>query len=208
MLTRRKLVVIGLMGMALLTGCQSPSDSQVEIKMISEEEQTEILNTYTFEDYRRVFDEAISESSQFDDQDDQLNKWIIRTLAQEKLYYETDLTKEEVVEVSNQAMEEDRVWKSIAENDYGVKVSDEEIDQFITEGPDKSDVPQHLAYAEALGFSLKELNHNYDRDLYEKNVLWMKLKPKLEKKYGVLSNNELIKKYEAEVANKVNQSQK
>ncbi|WP_345240972.1 hypothetical protein [Pontibacillus salipaludis] len=205
MLTSRKLVVIGLMGMALLTGCQSTSDPQVEIKMKSDEDQTEILNTYTFEDYRRVYGEAISESSQFDDQDDQLNKWIIRTLAQEKLYYETDLTQEEVVEVSKQAMEEDRVWKSIAENDYGVKVSDEEIDQFITEGPDKSDVPQHLAYAEALGFSLKELNHDYDRDLYEKNVLWMKLKPKLEKKYGVLSNNELIKKYEEEVANKVNQ---
>ncbi|KZE69099.1 hypothetical protein AWM68_02205 [Fictibacillus phosphorivorans] len=76
---------------------------------------------------------------------------------------------------------------------------EEEVDQFIKAGPDHSDLPQHLAYADALGLSLDQLNHQFDRDLYEKNVMWLKLKPKLEKKYGAISNHALVEKYEAEI---------
>ncbi|MFZ3588049.1 hypothetical protein ACOI1C_01990 [Bacillus sp. DJP31] len=64
--------------------------------MKSDEEQKEILETYTFDDYKKVFDEVEADANKFEE-DEQLKKWIIRTLAQEKLYYETDLTDEQVV---------------------------------------------------------------------------------------------------------------
>lgn len=182
----------------LISGCQSKENTQSEIKMKSKEEQREIIETYTFEDYKEIFDEVISEANQIE-KDEKLKKWVIRTIAQEKLYYETDLTDEQVINLSKQAMEEDRVWKSIAKDEYGITITDKEIETYIKEGPDTSDLPQHLAYAEALGLSLKDLNHNFDRDLYEKNVIWIKLKPKIEKKYGITDNNKQVEKYMEEV---------
>jgi len=43
------------------------------------------------------------------------------------------------------------------------------------------------------------LNHQFDRDLYEKNTIWLRLIPVLEKKYGTTDNNKLVERYEAEV---------
>ncbi|WP_421378098.1 hypothetical protein ACOJQI_12125 [Bacillus salacetis] len=192
-----------VMGIILFTGCQSSDDAQVEIKMKSNEEQKEIADTYTYDDYKKVFEEAVSEANKFDE-DEELTKWIIRTLAQEKLYYETDLTDEQVKDSARKDMEEDKVWKSIATEDYGVSVTETEVDNYINEGPDSVDSPQMKAYADALGLSIEELNHDFDRDLYEKNVLWLKLKPKLEKKYGTNDNNEQVEKYEEEVAEQLN----
>lgn len=189
--------------MIIISGCQSKANTQVEIKMKSEEEQKEIVDTYTFDDYKKVFDEAVSEANKLED-DEQLRKWIIRTLAQEKVYFETDLTDVQVIELSKQAMERDKVWKSIAKNEYGIIVTDEEIDHYIKEGPDTSDLPQHLAYADALGLSLEELNHDFDRDIYEKNVIWLKLKPKLEKKYATTDNNQQVERFEKEVKKQLN----
>ncbi|WP_113929641.1 hypothetical protein [Bacillus sp. P14.5] len=177
---RMKHLSFWMSAIILMTGCQSQADTELDIEMKSEEEQQRIFETYTYDDYRKIFDEVVSEAGKLED-DKKLNKWIIRTLGQEKLLYEKDLSDDEVLELAEQAMVEDKVWKSIAEEEYGITVTDEEVDQFIKEGPDKSDLPQQQAYAEALGLSLEELNHDFDRDLYEKNVIWLKLKPHLEK---------------------------
>lgn len=198
-----KLVIFGIMAIILTTGCQSKANTQVEIKMKSDEEQKQMVDNYTFEDYKKVFDEAVFEANKFE-YDEQLKKWIIRTLAQEKLYYETDLNDEQVIELSKQALERDKVWKSIAKDDYGITVTDEEIDNYINEGPDNSDLPQHLAYADALGLSLEDLNHDFDRDIYEKNVIWLKLKPELEKKYNITDNNKQVEMYGEEVKKQLN----
>jgi hypothetical protein len=173
-----------------------------EIKMKSEEEQKRMLETFTYDDYKREFDGVVTEADRYK-VDEKLKKWIIRTLGWEKLYYETDLTAEEVVQLSKKDMEEDRVWKEIAKNEYGITVTEEEIDNYIKEGPDTSDLSQHLAYAAALGLSLEELNHCFDRDIYIKNVIWLKLRPKLEKKYGITDNNKLVGKYEEEVRKRI-----
>jgi hypothetical protein len=179
------------------------SETPMEIKIKSEEEQKMILDTYTLDDYKKVYDDVVSEADSFEVVQ-KLKKWIIRTLAQEKLYYETDLTSEQVVKLSEQAMREDKVWKSIAQNEYGIFVTEEEIDNYIKEGPDTSDLAQHLAYADALGLTLEELNHDFDRDIYEKNVIWSKLKPELENIYGITDNNKLVEKYEEEVKKRIN----
>lgn len=198
-----KLLTLGMMSLLFISGCQTKADTDIEIEMKSREEQQMMLETYTLEDYRKVFDEAVSEANQLES-DKQLTKWIIRTLAEEKIHYETDLTDEEAVELAERQMKEDTVWKSIAKEDYGITITDEEVDEFIKEGPDTSDLPQHQAYADALGLTLEELNHEFDRDLYEKNVMWLKLKPQLEKKYGTADNNKQIERYEEEVRKKIN----
>ena len=66
-----------------------------------------------------------------------------------------------------------------------------------------SDLPQHFAYADALGLTLQELNHNFDSDLYEQYVIWVKLLPLLEKTYGESHNNLLVEKYAVEVKKKM-----
>ncbi len=186
----------------LITGCQTEL-KKVEIEMKSEDEQKQMLDTYTYDDYKRVFEGVMSVAAAYDE-NEQLVKWIIRTLAMEKLYYKTDLTDEEVVHLSKKAMDEDKVWKLIAKEEYGIKVTEDEVDKNIQEGPDTSDLPQHLAYADALGMSLVELNHNFDRDLYEKNVIWLKLRTELTEKYNITDNNQLVEKYGEEVKTKMN----
>jgi cell division protein FtsL len=173
-----------------------------EIKMKSEEEQKRMLETFTYDDYKRELDAVVTEADRYK-VDEKLKKWIIRTLGSEKLYYETDLTAEEVIQLSKKNMEVDRVWKEIAKSEYGITVTEEEIDNYIKEGPDASDLPQHLAYAATLGLSLEELNHGFDRDIYIKNVIWLKLRPELEKKFGITDNNKLVEKYEEEVRKRI-----
>ncbi|RBP00855.1 hypothetical protein [Rossellomorea aquimaris] len=197
-----KTVTLCALILILLIGCKSNEENQVEVKMKSDEELKKITNTYTYEDYKRVFDEVISEAEELG-KEDKLNKWVIRILAQEQLSYETDLTDEQVIQLAEKAMKEDKVWKTIAQEEYGISVTKEEVDNYIKEGPDTSELPRHLAYADALGLSLEELNHDFDHDIYEKNVIWLKLKPKLEDKYGITDNNKQVEKYEKEVKNQV-----
>ena len=185
------------------TACQSVTSSKLTIQMKSEEEQRQMLERYTFVDYKKAFDEVIAEANQLD-VDEPLRKWIIRTLAEEKLYYETDLTDAQVLALSTEAMKTDEVWKTIAKNHYNIHVTAEEVNQYMQQGPNQSDLPQHLAYASALDLSLEELNHQFDRDLYEKNTIWEKLKLELEQKYQTSDNNELVEKFEAEVKKQLN----
>lgn len=119
------------------------------------------------------------------------------------MYFETDLTDKQVIEKSKQAMEKDKVWKDIAKKRYSITVSEEEVNHFIEEGPDTSELPEHRAFANALGLSIEELNHTFDRDIYEKNAMWLKLKPKLEKKYNATDNNTQLEKYEEEVESRL-----
>lgn len=192
-----KILIILTVGAFIATGCSSNA-TEVEVKMKSQEEQMEILNTYKYEDYKKIYDAVLIEVEHFETEDSVLKKWLIRTLAAEKLYYENDLTDDQVLGLAKQAMEEDKAWKELANDKYNVTVSEEEIDTYIS-GLPNLDLPQTQAYADALGLTIEELNATFDRDIYEKNAIWLKLKPKLEEKYDTDDNNLLIKKYEAEV---------
>ena len=199
MTARFKSLLLCTLSLAIFTAaCQSAASQPETIEMKSEEEQRQIVDNFTFDDYKKLFDDAIIEANQFD-VEEPLRKWVIRTLAEEKLYYETDLTDAQVIALSTEAMEQDVSWKTVARETYNIHVIDDEIDRFIEQGPDQSDLPIHLAYASALGLSLQALNHQFDRDLYEKNAIWLRLIPVLEKKYGTTDNNTLVERYEAEV---------
>lgn len=199
-----KLLIASMLATILIAGCQSDTNEKIEIKMKSLEEQQEIVENFTYDDYKIVFEEVITEVSTYDSEAELMKKWIIRTLAMEKLYYETVLTKNQVIQLSKQALEEYEAWKTIAKNEYGITVSAEEIDRYIEEGPDTSDLPQHLAFADVLGVTIEDLNHTVDRDFYEKYVIWQKIVPVLEDKYGSKNNNKLVEKYAEEVDKKVN----
>ena len=104
----------------------------------------------------------------------------------------------------------ERAWLAYAETEYGVVASEEEVDAWIEAGPDTYLVDSAVNFAEALGVSLNELNHVTYRDQYVKWVVWEQLIPRLTAKYeqesaGVkLDNNELIRRYEAEVRTYMN----
>ncbi|MDR7074670.1 hypothetical protein [Fictibacillus barbaricus] len=54
------------MAVFLFTGCQSNSNDQVDVKIKSDEELKEIADTYTYEDYKKVFEEVISKADEFE----------------------------------------------------------------------------------------------------------------------------------------------
>lgn len=196
-------VTFSLIAIVFLIGCQSTSDEKikntnVKIENKSTEEMQEILDQYTYEDYKKIYEEVLVEADKYEEEK-ALEKWIVRTLASEKLLYKTDLTEKQVIELSRDSMEEDKVWKKIAKERYAISVSDKELDAYIKEGPDTSDLPQHLAIADVLQLTLEDYNHTYDRDLHERGLMWVKLKPKLEKKYKTTNENTLYEKYEKEV---------
>lgn len=183
----------------LLSACTPDTDDKITIKLKTEKEQKEMFETFTYDDYKKIFDKVVKESKTMKTDDEVLQKWIVRTLANEHMYYKTDLSAGEVIQLSKKKQQELTDWINYAKTEYGVSATSAEIDNYLKEGPDKSKDIQHKAFAEALGLTLKELNHTFDRDLYEKNVIWLKLRPKLENKYGTSDNNVLIDKYEKEV---------
>ncbi|RDU37905.1 hypothetical protein DRW41_08830 [Neobacillus piezotolerans] len=192
------LLLIATAVLLAASGCEVNTGSQVQIKMKTVEEQTEILESYTFEDYKNIYENVLKEASRLE-KDEDLLKWVIRTLAQEKLLFNTDLSDKQIRALAKEAMEKDKLWKSIAEDRYGIKASDAEVDRYIEAGPDTSSLPQHIAIAESLNMNLDEYNHGFDWDIYEKAVIWQKLKPKLEKKYNTTNNETLAEKFNAEV---------
>ncbi|WP_053367964.1 hypothetical protein [Bacillus sp. FJAT-27245] len=195
---RIKPLVLIATAVLLMAGCETQAGSQAHIKLKSVEEQREILETYTLDDYKTIYENVPDEANRLE-KDQDLQKWVIRTLAEEKLLYDTDLSDKQVKALAKEAMEKDKLWKSIAKKKYGVIASDAEIDRYIEEGADTSGLPQHLAIAATLNMSLEEYNHGFDRDIYEKAVIWQKLKPKLEKKYNTTNNEMLAEKFDEEV---------
>jgi hypothetical protein len=181
----------------VMNGCQSSSTTQIEVKLKSKKEQ-EYLASYTYNDYKKAYDEVLSEAKTFQEKDESLNKWIIRTLAQEKLYYKTDLTKNQVVQLSKQDEKEYKLWKSIANDKYNVKVEKEELDRYIDEF-ESTNPPSKQAFAASLGITAKELDHTFEREIFEKGFIWIKLHSKLAKKYDTTDEEMLKRKYEEEV---------
>lgn len=194
-----RVLMLFLTMILFISGCQTKNVAEIEIKVKSEEEQRKMLEEFTRDDYRKIYEETVAEAEEYGIKDKELHKWVMRILADEKLLYETDLTRDQVLQLSEERMKEAQAWKAVARDKFGVTVSDEEVDKVIKEGPDTSDLPQHLAYADALGMTLEKLNHEFDRDLYERYAIWLKLRPKLAEKYETEDDQKLFEKYQKEV---------
>ncbi|AQQ52596.1 hypothetical protein [Planococcus lenghuensis] len=193
----KNILLIALLGM-LLAGCEETGETEaaVEVEMKSMEEQQKQLETFTYEDYRMVFDEAAARAEELATEDDLLNKWILRVLADDELLYASDFSDEEAIRFARQEMVENEAWKRYAQEEYGVSITETEVDEFITKGPiasldpdsdlayDESYMAMQKAIADSLGLTQEELEYEFQRDLYERAVIWEKLEPELTEKYG------------------------
>lgn len=170
------------------------TNSHVETKTAPEmtvEELKEILSNFQQDvapqienDFERKLAERLYVEMKMFDESIDINKLITRTTEQADF---------------------ERAWLKHAKDEYGVVVTDEEVDGWIEKGPDAEEVESQRRYAEAKEMSVYELNHEYDRDQYMKWIVWEKLIPLVTERYDeasekVLDNNRLIELYENEVS--------
>lgn len=170
------------------------TNSHVETKTAPEmtvEELKEILSNFQQDvapqienDFERKLAERLYVEMKMFDESIDVNKLITRTTEQADF---------------------ERARLKHAKDEYGVVVTDEEVDGWIEKGPDAEEVESQRRYAEAKEMSVYELNHEYDRDQYMKWIVWEKLIPLVTERYEeasekVLDNNRLIELYENEVS--------
>jgi hypothetical protein len=131
-----------------------------------------------------------------------IKKWAIREYMAAK-YYGEEITIDQSIKKAKETVQFEKAWLEVAKEHYGVSVTDEELDKFISENIDPNTVEIQRKFAEGLGITVKELNHEYDSDLNRKLVMLDKLKPKIAEKHGIEgeknTHNQIIEAYEKEV---------
>lgn len=151
------------------------------------------------------YNRVISEVEDYEIQDDLLKRMAISILSGDKLFYDTELSSDQVIQLSKRNVERNKMWKTIAINEYNISVSEREIDEMIIEnGIYAKHLPEHTALADALGITNEELFYEYFNYLNERFIIWTKLKPKLEEKYNIRGNNNLLEKYNEEIDKQLN----
>ncbi len=198
MMNKKRIIFIIVCTLTLLTACQE----QKETNEANEAGPLDGLfagSELSYEEYKFIMEFIVDRTKEMEIEDKKLEKWVIRAIGDERLMNKRDLTKEEALEKAEYNLKYYETFMSVAENKYNVTVTEEELDNWIAEGPDQSDVPQHKAYAEALGLTLEELNHDYDRDLYEQTMVMEKLQPLLHEEYDTSDVDEVRDRFNKEV---------
>ncbi|TYS73601.1 hypothetical protein [Sutcliffiella horikoshii] len=198
MMNKKRIIFIIVCTLTLLTACQE----QKETNEANEAGPLDGLfagSELSYEEYKFIMEFIVDRTKEMEIEDKKLEKWVIRAIGDERLMNKRDLTKEEALEKAAYNLKYYETFMSVAENKYNVTVTEEELDNWIAEGPDQSDVPQHKAYAEALGLTLEELNHDYDRDLYEQTMVMEKLQPLLHEEYDTSDVDEVRDRFNKEV---------
>ncbi|KGP91991.1 hypothetical protein N780_15670 [Pontibacillus chungwhensis BH030062] len=196
-----KLIAYAIFGTVLLTGCQSvPSEEAKAGEPENEDQAVMKEEEHTFDEYKEMFKESATEAEAFGVHDEEVEKWITRIIYQSKRNGNDNIKEEMVLEQAKESHQEQKDWKRHAKKAYEVKVTAEEVDRYIEEGPDQMEVMEQQAVAEALGMTPKEFNHSFDRDHYELAVLFEKLIPKLREKYDEGSPGNLIERFKEEAS--------
>jgi hypothetical protein len=112
----------------------------------------------------------------------ELHNYILWSLLLAEVY-NYDLSIEEAMVKAKEKYEYDKAWLKVAKHHYGIEYTDEEVEQSIADGPDAHEVPSMQLMADALGMSLYEMNHKYNRKIHIMGVIWEKLQPKVIEKY-------------------------
>ncbi|WP_226683363.1 hypothetical protein [Sutcliffiella horikoshii] len=198
MMNKKLIIFIIVCMLSLLTACQE----QKETNEANEAGPLDGLfagSELSYEEYTFIMEYIVDRAKEMEIENKELEKWVIRAIGDERLMNKRDLTKEEALEKAEYNQKYYETYMSVAENKYNVTVTEEELDSWISKGPDQSDIPQHKAYAEALGLTLEELNHDYDRDLYEQTMVMEKLQLVLQKEYDTSDVNEIRDEFNKEV---------
>jgi plasmid maintenance system antidote protein VapI len=186
--------IIGIF-LLLLIGCQEENEPTTDAPLNNFFANTEL----NYGEYVFIFEDLVERARALDLKDKTLEKWVIRALGDEKISNKRDLTQDEALKIAKKNQAENQAWITVAEEKYEVKVTEEELDQWISAGPDQSEIPQQKAFADALKLSIEDLNHEFDRELYKQTLLWEKLIPVLEKKYETKDREVLLDKYMEQV---------
>jgi plasmid maintenance system antidote protein VapI len=192
---KQSLFFIIVIFLLLLIGCQEQNEPTTDAPLDNFFANTEL----NYGEYVFIFEDVVERARALNLKDKTLEKWVIRALGDEKLSNKRDLTQDEALKIAKENQAENQAWISVAEEKYEVIVTEEELDQWISAGPDQSEIPQQKAFADALKLSLEELNHEFDRELYKQTLLWEKLIPVLEKKYDTKDQEVLLDKYMEQV---------
>ncbi|TYS71015.1 hypothetical protein FZC76_03735 [Sutcliffiella horikoshii] len=195
MMKKNIIIFIIVCSLTLLTACQEQKETNEAGPLDGLFAGSEL----SYEEYKFIMEYIVDRAKEMEIENKELEKWVIRAIGDERLMNKRDLTKEEALEEAEYNQKYYETFMSIAENKYNVSVTEEELDTWISEGPDQSDIPQHKAYAEALSLTIKELNHNYDRDLYEQTMVMEKLQPLLHEKYDTADVDEVRNELNKEV---------
>ncbi|PIC62746.1 hypothetical protein CSV79_15475 [Sporosarcina sp. P13] len=70
-----------------------------------------------------------------------------------------------------------KVALEIAESEYGIRVTEEEVDTYIKQNVATVWNMDKRKYAKALDLTLNELDYAFDRDVYAIDALWQKIQP-------------------------------
>jgi hypothetical protein len=125
---------------------------------------------------------VVNRIEEADISEQELHNYILWSLLLAEVY-NYDVSIEEAVSKAKEKYDYDEAWLKVAKNHYGIEYTDEEVDQSIADGPDAHEVPSMQLMADALGMSLYEMNHIYNRKIHIKGVIWEKLQPKVIEKY-------------------------
>ncbi|MET3683423.1 hypothetical protein ABID56_001518 [Alkalibacillus flavidus] len=162
-----------------------PSESEMEIpdpQDYDEDDFEEAVN-----EVRDSLDEAVVEEvfdvqdpDQYDENDvfgaASINedKIKFRYLVENELYDERKPVQE-VKDLAQERAESVKKMFNTAEERYELTVTQEEVTDYIEENVDANVVESMEIYADALGISVEELNHSFDRDIYAQGVLLTKI---------------------------------
>lgn len=188
-------VLIIVSFLILLTACQEQNEQFEKAPL----EDLFAHNELSYGEYLAIFQDIVARTEAMNIQDKELKRWVIRAIGDEKITNKRDLSDQEAMEKAEANYQHSTAWKTVAENKYGITISDEELDKWLAEGPDQADIPIQNAYADALGLTIEELNRDFDRELYEPTLLWEKLIPVLEKEHGTTDREELLEAFQKEV---------
>jgi hypothetical protein len=143
--------------------------------------------------------------------DPDLEKWVLRKLVEAKTF-DMNFTNDEIVKQAKESKNENEAFINYAIEHYGIEVTEEKLDKYIAEKIDIMDskLINKQKIAEVLGMTTYELNHEFDRDLNTRLMVWEMVKPHVAKKHSIsLSgqdykepvniNNLLLEKYNEEV---------
>ncbi|CAG9620512.1 hypothetical protein [Sutcliffiella rhizosphaerae] len=155
----------------------------------------------SYNEYKFILDDVVERGKKMELEDKDLEKWVIRAIGDEKLMNKRDLSEEEAIEKGEYAKQYYEALVEISTTKYSVTISDKELGTWIEEEVEPHEFPQQKAYADALNLTIKELNHEYDRDLYRQTMIYEKIFPLLQDEYDTNDSDVIREEFHKEVEN-------
>ncbi|UJW58624.1 hypothetical protein HXZ66_14970 [Bacillus sp. A116_S68] len=187
---------------------ESANEESNPVEVIIGENQASL----TVEDYQALTEQALDIFNEatplYRPNRDDLLRWYVRYYIQKHEYNEP-WTEDEIFEMAYARQQYESAWKEYAERQYGVVMTDEDIDSqasYNLEIYENSLPASIIGMSEGLNLTIEEFMLNFDRDYAERTLIWDELMPLLEKKYAAaeatrLDGVYLGKQYEQEVLN-------